>query len=43
MNYVNDGKDEQFLTINSGREEFQIDIRTALFKSDKGYDEPETN
>lgn len=43
MNYVNDGKDEQFLIINSGREEFHIDIRTALFKSDKGYAEPETH
>lgn len=43
MNYVNEGRDEQFLNINSGREEFQIDIRTALFKSDKGYDEPQTH
>ena len=42
MDYVNEGRNEQFLKINSGREEFDIDIRTSLFKSDKGYDEPET-
>ncbi|AEV31552.1 hypothetical protein Oweho_0536 [Owenweeksia hongkongensis DSM 17368] len=42
MNYVNDGRDERILRINSGREAFELDIRTSLYKSDKGYDEPKT-
>ena len=42
MNYVNGGSDSRYLTIESGKEEFEIDLRTSLFKSDKGYAEPET-
>lgn len=42
MNYVNEGSNEQFLKITSGREVFEIDLRTSLYKSDKGYDEPKT-
>lgn len=40
MNYINGGQDSQFLKIKTGREEFEIDLRTSLFKSDKGYAEP---
>jgi hypothetical protein len=42
MNYVNEGKDSRYLKIKSGKEEFEIDLRTSLFKSEKGYAEPET-
>lgn len=42
MNYVNDGSNERLLRITSCREVFEVDLRTSLYKSIEGYDEPKT-